>query len=148
VEPEDTQESEARQLTSTPILVILAFDHRRSVERDLYSMTSPNSEIAARIAADKLLVYEALLDAVPQLPTGVQAGILIDEEYGASVAEWTGFAIGRSIWWDPLDAHLHHRATTNEARRRIRDTYLDFAQYYVDARNGGLTTADKTELWG
>jgi myo-inositol catabolism protein IolC len=308
-------------------LLILAFDHRRSVERDLYFMKSPDSQVAARIAADKLLVYQALLDAVPRLPQGVQAGILIDEEYGASVAElastddavslampieasgkdwlefaygsddwrrhaeyfptdhakilvrdnpgfsvehrheqalrvaeiskwardsgrsliiellvpptdeetaqavrlstnyddrqrpadaiavieylqdcgvdpaiwkvegldhhddavavvatatrggrdatcivlgrhashesidrwiriaapipgWTGFAIGRTIWWDPLHAHLHHRATANEARYRICDAYLDFAQYYVDARDGGLTTPDKVEIWG
>jgi myo-inositol catabolism protein IolC len=327
-DPSETRDPKATtELTPVPILLILAFDHRRSVERDLYSMTAPNPQIAARIAADKLLVYQALLDAAPQLPRGVQAGILIDEEYGASVAElasktegaislampieasgqdwlefaygtdwrrhadffatdhakvlvrdnpgftahrreaqarrlaeisewakesgrslliellvppttaeesraerlsdnydddkrpadaiavieylqahgveptvwkleglnrhddavalastvcrggrdarcivlgrhateqnidrwirvaapvpgWTGFAIGRTIWWDPLHAHLHRRATTNETRHRIRDAYLDFAQYYVEAHEGGLTTPDRVEVWG
>jgi 5-dehydro-2-deoxygluconokinase len=77
-----------------PVL-FLAIDHRNSVERDLYKLGSPDPDTEAteaRITADKLLVYQALLDAVPQLPKGVRAGILIDEEYGASVAELAGRA--------------------------------------------------------
>ncbi len=80
-----------------PIL-FLAIDHRNSVERDLYKLGSPGPDTEAaeateaRITADKLLVYQALLDAVPQLPKGVRPGILIDEEYGASVAELAGRA--------------------------------------------------------
>jgi myo-inositol catabolism protein IolC len=70
------------------VLLILAVDQRNSFERDLYGLKGPVSSVqAARISADKLLVYEALLEAVPQLPAGVQAGILVDEQYGASVAE-------------------------------------------------------------
>ena len=37
-------------------------------------------------------MYQALLDAVPQLPKRVRPAILIDEEYGASVAELAGSA--------------------------------------------------------
>jgi Uncharacterized protein conserved in bacteria (DUF2090) len=70
------------------VLLILAADHRNSLERDLYGLTAPPTPAqAARISADKLLVYQALLDAVRQLPAGVQPGMLIDEQYGASVAE-------------------------------------------------------------
>lgn len=300
---------------SVPIL-ILAVDHRNSLERDLYKFTPPNPVMEARISADKLLVYQALLDTVPELPKGVRSGILIDEQYGASVAElagrvenevslampieasgkdwfefaygedwsrhaeffptdyakvlvrdnpgfdsekraaqashlaevsrwattthrslliellvpaapaeveagsashyddekrpsdtvavmeylqdkgvepdiwkvegldnhddavkiletaqrggrtarcivlgrhaphdaverwlrvsapipgWIGFAIGRTIWWDALHSHLHHLATTNETRSRISRAYLDFVQYYVNAREGGAT---------
>jgi myo-inositol catabolism protein IolC len=301
------------------VLLILAVDHRASLERDLYGLTAPPTPAqAARISADKLLVYQALLDAAGQLPAGVQPGILIDEQYGASVAElatrtagavslsmpleasgqdwfefaygphwqqhagffaaehakvlvrdnpgldparrdqqagrlaqisawaaaagrslivellvpatradqdatggsadhyddelrprhtvavmqylqdrgvdpaiwkvegldrhddavavaaaasrggrqarcivldrhaphdelehwlqvaapvpgWTGFAIGRSIWQDPLHARLHHLCTTGEARRRIANTYLNYARYYLRAREGTLT---------
>ncbi len=301
------------------VLLILAADHRNSLERDLYGLTtSPTPAQAAQISADKLLVYQALLAAVPQLPAGVQPGILIDEQYGASVAElaprsagavslfvpleasgeewfcfaygddwqrhagffaaehakvlvrdnpgldpdlrerqahqlaqvsawaaaasrslilellvpatdadkdatagstdryddelrpgytlkvmeylqdygvepaiwkvegldrhddavavaamavrsgrqarcvvlgrhaphekldhwlqvaapvpgWTGFAIGRSIWWDALRAHRHHHCTAGEARRRITGAYLDYARYYLKARDGMLT---------
>ena len=304
-----------------PIL-ILAIDHRNSVERDLYKLGSPSPDTEAteaRITADKLLVYQALLDAVPELPKAVRPGILIDEKYGASVAElaarakdeagvalampieasgkdwlefaygddwvrhaeffptdyskvlvrdnpgfdpaqrtqqasrlaevskwatatgrsllielivpatpsenqvagseeqfddgqrpadtvavieylqdkgvdpaiwkvegldehdnavkivetaqrggrtarcivlgrhasqedvdrwirvsapipgWVGFAIGRTIWWDALHAHLHHFATSRETRERITRSYLAFAEYYVNARDGGPT---------
>ena len=48
---------------------------------------------------------------------------------------WAGFAIGRSIWWDPLRGHL---STAGEARHRIRAAYLDYARYYLKAREGTL----------
>ncbi len=68
-------------------LLILAADHRNSLERDLYGLTAaPTPEQAARISADKTLTYHALLDAVPHLPASVQPGILIDEQYGAAIA--------------------------------------------------------------
>jgi myo-inositol catabolism protein IolC len=41
-------------------------------------------------------------------------------QVAAPIPGWTGFAIGRSIWWDPLRAHLRHLSTAGEARRRIR----------------------------
>lgn len=71
-----------------PLLLILAMDHRDSLERELYRLTAPPTPAeAARIAADKLLIYRALLDAAARLPAGARAGVLVDEEYGASVAE-------------------------------------------------------------
>jgi myo-inositol catabolism protein IolC len=312
-------------ITDEPLLFILAVDQRSSLERDLYGLTTATSEASARISEDKLLVYQALLDAVPDLPPGVQPGILIDEQYGASVAElasrsggvinlsmpieasgqewfefaygedwtrhaeyfatdhakvlvrdnpdfdpdrraeqagrlsevsrwaaanaralivellvpaaddenrttgggsqfddnqrpadtvaameylqdhgvepaiwkvegldehdaavsivatarregrkarcillgrhaphdavdrwirvaapipgFTGFAIGRTIWWDALHSHLHHRATAKETRRRIRVSYLEFVNYYVNARDGGVTDPLGPEYW-
>jgi myo-inositol catabolism protein IolC len=69
-------------------LMILAMDHRNSLERDLYGLDAPPGPgEAARIAADKLMVFRALLDAAKQTPARARPGILIDEQYGASVAE-------------------------------------------------------------
>lgn len=59
-------------------------------------------------------------------------------QVAAPVPGFTGFAIGRSIWWDPLHAHLHHRSTAGAARRRIANRYLNFVRYFVDAREGTL----------
>jgi 5-dehydro-2-deoxygluconokinase len=68
-------------------LLILADDHRDSLEKELYKLTAPPTDAqAARIRADKMLVYEALVDATRTLPDHAQAGILIDEEYGADIA--------------------------------------------------------------
>ena len=70
------------------VLLLLAVDQRNSFERGLYGLKGPISSAEdARMSADKLLVYEALVEALPELPAEVQAGILVDEQYGASVAE-------------------------------------------------------------
>jgi myo-inositol catabolism protein IolC len=60
-------------------------------------------------------------------------------EVAAPIPGGTGFAIGRSIWWDVLHSHLVHPSTANEARHRVRDNYLDFARHYVDARDAKLS---------
>ena len=87
------------------VLLILAADHRNSLERDLYGLTAPPTPAqAARISADKLLVYQALLGAVRQLPEGVQPCMLIDEQYGASVAELASRSAGAVSLCMPLEA--------------------------------------------
>jgi myo-inositol catabolism protein IolC len=68
-------------------------------------------------------------------------------QVAAPVPGWTGFAIGRSIWQDPLHAHLHHLGTAGEARSRITAAYLDYARYYLAARDGTLTGAADPEFW-
>jgi 5-dehydro-2-deoxygluconokinase len=86
-------------------LFILADDHRDSLEKQLYKLTAPPTPPqAARIRADKLLVYEALVDATKRLPDAAQAGILVDEEYGADVAELAAKSDGRINLSMPLEA--------------------------------------------
>ncbi|MDQ1574198.1 MAG: hypothetical protein QOH44_1757 [Actinomycetota bacterium] len=91
--------------TSQRALLILADDHRDSLEKQLYQLTEPpTQEQAARIRADKMLVYEALVDATDRLPDGAQAGILVDEEYGTEVAELAQESDGRINLSMPLEA--------------------------------------------
>ena len=59
-------------------------------------------------------------------------------QVAAPIPGWAGFAIGRGIWWDPLRFHLRHLSTAGEARRHIRDAYLDCARSYLKAREGML----------
>lgn len=74
-----------------PLLFILAMDQRDSIEQKLYELdAAPTPEQAASIAANKLLVYRGLLDAVPGLPSGARPGFLVDEQYGASPAVLAG----------------------------------------------------------
>jgi hypothetical protein len=63
-------------------------------------------------------------------------------EITTPIPGFIGFAIGRSIWWHPLHAHLRHRCTASEARRRITGAYLDFTTYYLNARGGELVGSD------
>ncbi|MDQ1546667.1 MAG: hypothetical protein QOH69_1571 [Actinomycetota bacterium] len=91
--------------TTTRALFILADDHRDSLEKELYKLTAaPTPPQAARIRADKVLVYEALLDATRRLPDAAQAGILVDEQYGADVAELAAKSAGLINLSMPLEA--------------------------------------------
>jgi hypothetical protein len=92
-------------LRENRVLLILAADHRDSLERGLYRLTAPpTSAQAARISAGKLLVYQALLDAAGSLPAQTQPGVLIDEQYGASVAELASHSAGAVSLCMPVEA--------------------------------------------
>ncbi|HEX3680497.1 MAG TPA: DUF2090 domain-containing protein [Galbitalea sp.] len=90
---------------TTRALLILADDHRDSLEKHLYKLTAPPTPVeAARIRSDKMLVYQALVDATGTLPDSAQAGILVDEEYGTEVAELAADSAGRINLSMPLEA--------------------------------------------
>jgi 5-dehydro-2-deoxygluconokinase len=55
-------------------------------------------------------------------------------EVAAPLPGYVGFAIGRSIWWDPLSDLLAGTISTDVARARIAKNYLDFARDYLAAR--------------
>jgi myo-inositol catabolism protein IolC len=48
----------------------------------------------------------------------------------APVEGFIGFAIGRSIWWDPLKAFLDKSMERGAAASQIADNYLHFVQVY------------------
>jgi myo-inositol catabolism protein IolC len=68
-------------------------------------------------------------------------------QVAAPVPGFAGFAIGQSVWRDALHARLHHRSTEAATRNRIASAYLDFARYYLDARDGTLPAAGDPEFW-
>jgi 5-dehydro-2-deoxygluconokinase len=51
----------------------------------------------------------------------------------APVEGFVGFAIGRSIWWDPLKAFLAGDKERGAAAREIADNYLHFVEVYSGA---------------
>lgn len=66
-------------------LLILAMDHRDSFGKQFgVSADSPTDEQAAQMRDAKHLIYQGLHDARSQLTQG-QAGVLVDEEFGAQV---------------------------------------------------------------
>jgi myo-inositol catabolism protein IolC len=52
---------------------------------------------------------------------------------GAGVPGYIGFAIGRSIWWDPLKAFVDGNLGREEAAKQIASNYRRF----IDIYNGG-----------
>jgi myo-inositol catabolism protein IolC len=54
----------------------------------------------------------------------------------AGVEGFIGFAIGRSIWWDPLKAFLGGDLERSAAAEQIADNYLRFVRVYDEAEQG------------
>jgi myo-inositol catabolism protein IolC len=53
---------------------------------------------------------------------------------GAPVDGYVGFAIGRSIWGDPLKGWIESALTREDAASRIADNYLRFIDVYTAAK--------------
>jgi myo-inositol catabolism protein IolC len=69
-------------------LYMLAFDHRGSFQKQLLGITGvPTREQAARVSDTKALIFEGFLAARATGKLGDGAGILVDEEFGTSVAK-------------------------------------------------------------
>ena len=67
---------------------MLAFDHRGSFQKQLLGITGvPTREEAARVSDTKALIFEGFLEARTKGTLGDGAGILVDEEFGTSVAK-------------------------------------------------------------
>ena len=68
-------------------LFMLAFDHRGSFRKDLFGIAgTPTTEEHERIADSKRVIYEGFEHAVGNGLSSEEAGLLVDEEYGADVA--------------------------------------------------------------
>jgi myo-inositol catabolism protein IolC len=59
----------------------------------------------------------------------------VDEwlQAAAGVEGYIGFAIGRSIWWDPLKAYVDGKIERAAGARRIAENYLRFVSVYERA---------------
>jgi 5-dehydro-2-deoxygluconokinase len=49
---------------------------------------------------------------------------------GSGVPGYIGFAIGRSIWWDPLKAFVDGNLAREEAAKQIAANYRRFIDVY------------------
>jgi myo-inositol catabolism protein IolC len=52
----------------------------------------------------------------------------------APVEGFVGFAIGRSIWWDPLKAYVDGKIERSAGSRKIAENYLRFVSVYERAK--------------
>jgi myo-inositol catabolism protein IolC len=68
-------------------LYILAFDHRTSLQRDLFGSVGDLSSEQARMISDaKRLIFDGLLLSLDEGVSGQSAALLIDERFGGEVA--------------------------------------------------------------
>jgi myo-inositol catabolism protein IolC len=54
-------------------------------------------------------------------------------QQAAPVDGFVGFAIGRSIWWDPLKAYVDGKIERSTGAKQIAENYLRFVQVYERA---------------
>jgi len=59
-------------------------------------------------------------------------------EQAAPVDGFVGFAIGRSIWWDPLKSYVDGKTERSLAARQIATNYLRFMKVYERAEAAGV----------
>jgi Uncharacterized protein conserved in bacteria len=70
----------------TKPLYILPFDHRASYIKGLFNWQEPlTEEQTAKVAASKQVIYEGFKRAIADKVVKENAGILVDEQFGASV---------------------------------------------------------------
>lgn len=55
-------------------------------------------------------------------------------EVGANVKGVIGFAVGRTVFWEPLKAFRENKISRDEAVQRICDVYSEFCQLWLKAR--------------
>jgi myo-inositol catabolism protein IolC len=58
----------------------------------------------------------------------------------APVDGFVGFAIGRSIWWDPLKAYVEGKIERSAGARKIAENYLRFVAVYERAKTPAATS--------
>jgi 5-dehydro-2-deoxygluconokinase len=67
-------------------LFILPFDHRSGLTRELFQVAyPPSAAIAKKIVLLKHVIFEGFLQAYPAAQKYGDCGILVDEEFGASI---------------------------------------------------------------
>ncbi|MBM3675001.1 MAG: DUF2090 domain-containing protein [Actinobacteria bacterium] len=78
-------------------LFILAFDHRGSFQKKMFGIAGdPNAEESARIIDAKSVIFDGFARALDEGAPGGEAGILVDEQFGADVAR-KGLANGWTV---------------------------------------------------
>ncbi len=67
-------------------LYILAFDHRGSFQKRMFGIEGdPTPEETETIADAKLLIFEGMLEAVSRGVQAVDAGVLVDDQFGSDI---------------------------------------------------------------
>jgi myo-inositol catabolism protein IolC len=108
--------------------------HERGVEPDVWKIEGLDREEDCRAVAD--LARSAGRDGVVCVVLGRGADRQAVERWlrtGAGVPGFVGFAIGRTIWFDPLRAWLDGDLDREDAAGRIADSYLAMVEVYRSA---------------
>ena len=123
---------------------ILPFDHRGSFQSKMFGWQGAlNAEQTAEIAAAKRMIYDGFCAAVADGAPRDKAANLTDEQFGAAagIPGFIGFAVGRTLFWDPLVNWRAGKITREAAAGEIARPYHNFAAIFETARAMGKAPA-------
>ncbi len=125
-------------------LYILPFDQRGSFQTKMFGwQCALNAEQTAEIAAAKRVIYDGFCAAVADGVLRDKAANLTDEQFGAAagVPGFISFAVGRTLFWDPLVNWRAGKITREAAAGEIARRYRNFAAIFETARAMGKAPA-------
>ena len=105
--------------------------HERGVEPDVWKIEGLDKREDCQAVAD--LARSGGRDDVACVVLGRGADDKAVEHWlkqGAGVTGYIGFAIGRTIWWDPLKAYLNEEMSREDAASKISANYRHFIDVY------------------
>jgi len=116
-----------------PALMVQAIRdcHERGVEPDVWKIEGLDKREDCQAVAD--LARSGGRDKVACVVLGRGADDRAVEHWlkqGAGVPGYIGFAIGRTIWWDPLKAYLNEETSREDAASKISANYRRFIDVY------------------
>jgi hypothetical protein len=120
-------------------LYILPFDHRGSFQTEMFGRQSPLSdEQTAEIAGGRHNVSCIVLGRGED-DRKVREWLGI----AAAVPGFVGFAIGRTVFWDPLVAWRSKRATRDQTVAEIGRRYRQFVDLF-ERKDASLSSVDSS----
>ena len=120
-----------RDLRPGLVIQVIADNQAAGVEPAIWKVEGLETADAARAVVTQ--IRAAGRDAVCAIVLGRDAPAARLEHWLAvagPVVGFAGFAIGRSIWEDPVASHNNGRASEDEAVGQIAERYLNFARRY------------------
>jgi myo-inositol catabolism protein IolC len=129
--PEGDRETNATQLVKLEQLCTWLHDRDRGVEPDVWKIEGLDKREDCEAVAQ--LARSDGRDNVACVVLGRGADDNAVEHWlkqGAGVPGYIGFAIGRTIWWDPLKAYLDEKLSREDAATKISANYRHFIDVY------------------
>ena len=136
LEQAGSQAAYDRELRPELVAEVIAINQRAGVEPTLWKIEGLETTAAARHVVSAAKAGGRTTDCIVLGRDAPQDVLDHWLAIAAPVPGFVGFAVGRSIWEDPL---IRHREDGDDARLidTVRDNYLHFARAYLDARSSG-----------
>jgi myo-inositol catabolism protein IolC len=108
------------------------------IEVDIWKIEGVDRREDAKMLADQTRKGEGRVNVKSVLLGRGASDEKVDHwlRQAAGVEGFIGFAIGRSIWWDPLKGFLGGDLERSAAAEQIADNYLRFVKVYDEAEAG------------